>query len=116
MRSIERNGRADTIYVLADPHRVETELLLSAADAKYVRELEGGLVPPRRADRDIGKAFAALAAISRKAVPSLLPGGAFARSIFWSRVLRGWKDWRCVIHACALSMFPRPQAMGRRHS
>ena len=36
------------------------ELLLSAADAKYVRELEERLVPQRRADRDIGEAFAAL--------------------------------------------------------
>jgi hypothetical protein len=39
---------------------VETELPLSAADAKYARELEERLVPPRRAYRDIGKAFAAL--------------------------------------------------------
>jgi hypothetical protein len=39
---------------------VETELPLSAADAKYVRELEERLAPPRRANRDIGKAFAAL--------------------------------------------------------
>jgi hypothetical protein len=36
------------------------ELLLSAADAKYVRTLEERLVPPRRANRDICKAFVAL--------------------------------------------------------